>query len=182
VIAHAVVLAAGTGSRFGGQKLRALLDGTPLIDRVLDATTHLPTTVVAAPGLGVEAAPGRSIVLNPSPERGMAHSLRLADAAIDPSESLLVLLADMPWIAPAIVDAVVAAAGDADVCYPIRNGIGGHPVFFSPRARAKIAALPDGDSLRTLRDDPALTRVTVPIDGDAPYRDVDRPGDLTITP
>jgi CTP:molybdopterin cytidylyltransferase MocA len=186
---HAVVLAAGTGSRFGGQKLRALLEGTPLIDHVLNATAHLPTTVVASPDLGTalghperseqsERSRGTGVILNPAPEHGMAHSLRLANAAIDASASLLVLLADMPWITPAIVDAVIVAAGDADVCYPVRDGIGGHPVFFSPRARAKIPALPDGDSLRALRDDPGLTRATLPLESDAAYRDVDVPTDL----
>lgn len=178
---HAVILAAGTGSRFGGQKLLARLDGEPLIARVQAAVAHLPTTIVASPTLGTQPASAR-VILNPDPERGMAHSLRLADAAIDPNDALLVLLADMPWITRAIVDAVIAAAGDADVCYPVRDGIGGHPVSFSPRARAKIAALPDGDSLRTLRDDPGLTRITLPLKSDAAYRDVDVPGDLTITP
>ena len=220
---HAVILAAGTGSRFGGDKLLALLDGTPLIAHVEAATAHLPTTIVTSPTLSTAVSPdhrelsapchpelsapghrelsapgqrelsapchperneqsersrGTDVIINPAPERGMAHSLRLADAAIDPNDALLVLLGDMPWITRAIVDAVIAAAGDADVCYPVRAGIGGHPVYFSPRARAKIAALPDGDSLRSLRDDPSLTRVTLPLDSDAPYRDVDMLTDL----
>jgi CTP:molybdopterin cytidylyltransferase MocA len=108
----------------------------------------------------------------------MAHSLRLANAAIDASDTLLVLLADMPYITRASADVVLAFSASADICYPIRGEIGGHPVRFSPHARTKIAALPDGDSLRTLRDDPTLTRATLPLEDDVHYRDIDTPADL----
>lgn len=178
---HAVVLAAGIGSRFGGQKLLALLDGKPLIAHVVAAVAHLPALVVGPPELEPYISPAR-YVGNIQPERGMMHSLRLAHAAIDADDALLVLLADMPWITRGIVDTVISAAGGADVCYPIRDGIGGHPVFFSPRARTKIAALPDDAPLRVLRDDPAFSLVTLPLETDEPYRDVDTQADLTITP
>jgi len=174
---HAVILAAGTGSRFGGQKLLALLDGKPLIAHVVAAVAHLPTVVVGPPELEPHIYPAR-LIENLAPEHGMTHSLRLANAAIDADDALLVLLADMPWMTRDIVDTLIASAGDADVCYPIRNGIGGHPVRFSPHARTKIAALPDGDSLRTLRDDPTLTRVELALENDAAYRDVDLLVDL----
>lgn len=175
--AHAVILAAGTGSRFGGQKLLSLLDGKPLIAHVVAAVAHVPTVVVGPPELEPHIYPAR-LIENLEPERGMTHSLRLANAAIDANDALLVLLADMPWITRAIVDTVIAGAGDADVCYPIRDDIGGHPVRFSARARTKIAALPDGDSLRSLRDDATLTRATIPLETDAPYRDVDTRADI----
>lgn len=174
---HAVILAAGTGSRFGGQKLLALLDGKPLIAHVVAAVAHLPTVVVGPPELEPHIYPAR-LVENLEPERGMTHSLRLANATIDANDALLVLLADMPYITRACADVVLAFSANADICYPIREAIGGHPVRFSPLARTKIAALPDGDSLRTLRDDPALTRATLPLEDDAHYRDIDTPDDL----
>lgn len=173
----AVILAAGTGSRFGSQKLLALLDGKPLIAHVVAAVAHVPTVVVGPPELEPHIYPAR-LVENLAPERGMTHSLRLANAAIDPDTAILVLLADMPWITRGIVDTVIAAAGSADVCYPIRDGIGGHPVYFSPAARANIAALPDGDSLKRLRDDPTLTVARVELADAGAYRDIDRRADL----
>ncbi len=173
----AVILAAGTGSRFGGQKLLALVDGKPMIAHVLEAVAHLPTLVVGPPELEPHCYPAR-LVLNLEPERGMAYSLRLADAALCAEDGLLVLLADMPFLTKATVDAVLAAAGDADVCYPERDGIGGHPVFFSTHARTKIAALPDGDTIKALRNDPTLVRHVIPLDDDGAYRDIDRPQDL----
>ena len=173
----AVILAAGTGSRFGGQKLLAEIDGKPMIAHVLAAVARLPIIVVGPRDLEPRVSPAR-LIENNAPQRGMAHSLRLANAAIGERESIVVLLADMPFVTSAIVDAVVKGAGDADVCFPQRAGVGGHPVLFSVRARTKIAALPDGDTLRSLRDDPSLTRRTIDVADDGAYRDVDRASDL----
>jgi molybdenum cofactor cytidylyltransferase len=173
----AVVLAAGTGSRFGGQKLLANVNGKPMIARVLAAVAHLPTVVVGSPELRAHVGDA-TFVENAAPERGMSYSLRLADERVDRSHGLLVMLADMPFMTRAIVDTIVNGVDDADVCYPQRAGIGGHPVFFSSQARTKIAALPDGDTLRALRDDPALTHLVIDIADDGAYRDIDRACDL----
>ncbi|HEY5257057.1 MAG TPA: nucleotidyltransferase family protein, partial [Candidatus Baltobacteraceae bacterium] len=173
----AVILAAGTGSRFGGQKLLVEIAGKAMIARVLAAVAHLPTVVVGPRDLEPRLSPAR-LIENDAPERGMAHSLRLANAAIGERKAIVVLLADMPFMTRAIVDAVVGGAGNADVCYPQRAGVGGHPVLFSAHARTKIAALRDGDTLRSLRDDPSLTRRTIDVADDGAYRDVDRASDI----
>jgi CTP:molybdopterin cytidylyltransferase MocA len=55
--------------------------------------------------------------------------------------------------------------------------VAGHPVVFAAHLRSQIAGLPDGDTLRRLRDDPRWRRVTVNVAGDAPYLDVDTPDD-----
>jgi len=134
--------------------------------------------VVAAPGNRAEVPAGVRAIVNDAPERGMAHSLRLADAAVaDREAALAVLLADTPLVDAALVALVIAARGDADVAYPVRDGRPGHPVVFGPRPRAAIAALPDGDTLRTLRADARWQRVEVAIDDERPFLDVDTPED-----
>ena len=177
----AVILAAGTGSRFGGQKLLAEINGKPMLRHALDAVAHLPTVVVGAPELGAHAGAAR-FVENPNPDRGMSHSLRLANAAIEETDGLLVLLGDMPYMTRAIVDAVMAAAADSDVCYPKFAGIGGHPVYFSPAARAKIPQLADGDTLRRLRNDATLLRRAVTLREAGAYADIDTRADLAEAP
>jgi len=174
---HAVILAAGTGSRFGGQKLLALLDGKPLIAHVVAAVAHLPTVVVGPPELEPHIYPAR-LIENLAPERGMAHSLRLAHGAIVANDGLLVLLGDMPYVTRELVNCVLEAGLDHDVAYPARDGIGGHPVFFSPAARTRIVGLMDGDTLRSLRDDPNLSTVTLARDDAGAYRDIDTAADL----
>ena len=79
----ALVLAAGAGHRFGGDKLIAELDGRPLLQHVLDTVTAVRpvvTLVVIAAGMrGMErlAWHGARRLVNPEPERGLSSSVRL---------------------------------------------------------------------------------------------------------
>lgn len=178
----AVILAAGASTRMGRQKLTLHVRGTPIIERVIAACAHLPAVIVASPQLLEVLAEGErpDVVVNDEPGLGMAHSLRLADRAIPRRRGLLVLLADKPLVSATLVDAVLehAERAKADVCFPVRAGIGGHPVYFSAGARARIRALPEGDSLRILRDEPALRRVTFECADEGAFADLDDPGAL----
>jgi len=175
------ILAAGRSNRMGAQKLLLPLGAATLLERALAAAAPWPAVAVVASALAplVAARAGLTVVVNDQPERGMTHSLALADAALgDRDAALAVLLADTPFVDAPLVHRLLAARGDADVVYPTRGGVGGHPVIFGPAARAAIAGLQEGDTLRILRDDRRWRRVEVPIDDDAPYLDVDTPGDL----
>ena len=165
----------------GRQKLLLKVDGRSLLERALDAAAVFPSVVVVSPELTdrVPAVPGRTVVVNDAPQRGMTHSLALADAAVaDPEAALVVLLADTPFVDRALVRRVAAALGDADVAYPVRDGVPGHPVAFAARVRPLIRRLGDGDTLRRLRDDPSLQSVAVAVTSDGPFVDVDTPEDL----
>ena len=167
----------------GTQKLLLPVDGASLLERALHAAAGYETVAVLAPSLAARVAPrpGLTVTINAEPERGMTRSLALADAAVaDREAALAVLLADTPFVTGALLATVAAALGDADVAFPVRAGRPGHPVVFGPRPRAELAGWPEGDSLRTLRDDPRWRRVTVHVDDDAPFLDVDSPADLEL--
>jgi CTP:molybdopterin cytidylyltransferase MocA len=165
----------------GAQKLLLPVGEATLLERALAAAGALPTVAVVPSSLVplIGTRPGLNVVVNDQPERGMAHSLALADAALaDRHAALVVLLADTPLVDAGLVRRLLEARGDGDVAYPVRGGVGGHPVIFGPRARAAIATLQEGDTLRALRDDPRWRRVEVAIEDEAPYLDVDTPEDL----
>ena len=81
-----VVLAAGASRRFGAaNKLLQLLDGKPLLCHTLELAAALPVMQRAAV-CSVETAPlaeaaGFTVLLNPQPELGQSHSLRLGPPA-----------------------------------------------------------------------------------------------------
>ena len=110
----AVVLAAGSGSRFGGAKLLAGLAGRPILQHVLDtiAQSGLDDVVVVLgdAAADVEAAiawRGERRVVNPDPAGGLAGSLRIGMRAVDPSATAaLVVLGDQPRVAPATIRAL----------------------------------------------------------------------------
>lgn len=106
----------------------------------------------------------------------MTHSLRLADAQIQPEQSIAVLPADLVLIERANVALVLEEArnGAADVAYPVDGaGNGGHPVVFSPTARERLRQLSDGDTLKMLRDAPELTRYQIETGAEWPTFDMD---------
>lgn len=175
-----VILAAGRSQRFGRDKLLVPVGGITLIERAIAACRDFAAVVVCSPDVAVHAdALGARAIVNTEPERGMSYSLRLANAAVDPRTPIAVLPADLLLIEPEHVTRIAALREDADVTYPVsEEGTPGHPVMFSARARERISALSDGDTIRVLRDDPELRRKAIVTPERWPFRDVDRESDL----
>lgn len=173
---RAVVLAAGSSRRTAPvQKLLAPFRGRTLVDYALAAALPWNPVVIAGAEVAerVRTANLCSIVLNEHPERGMSYSLKLADAAIPPEASLLVFLADKPSVAQQTVERVCATR--AQVAFPVHadHGAPGHPVLFDASVRWRVRALPDGDSLHVLRDDPDLRRDAISTLDEGAFFDVD---------
>ena len=117
-----MVLAAGAGSRFGGGKLLASLDGRPVLQHVLDRVAEAGVddviVVVGDDAAAVETAdrvarPRR--VRNPDPARGLSSSLRIGIDALGPGPSSR---ADRARRSATVPSAVIARparpAADAD--------------------------------------------------------------------
>jgi molybdenum cofactor cytidylyltransferase len=119
----AVVLAAGSGSRFDGEdhKLTAELDGAPIADRAVGAALAAdigPVIVVtgattpALPTLTEAVDDGRIVLVrNDRWAEGQSTSLQTAVAAARDrhAHALVVGLADQPFVEPAAWRAVAAA-------------------------------------------------------------------------
>jgi molybdenum cofactor cytidylyltransferase len=147
-----VLLAAGSGTRFGGHKLLARLPGGTavavaaarhLIDALPDAVAVLrPGDEILAALL---AAEGLRIVVNPNANGGMGTSLGCGVAAAE-ADGWVIALADMPAIRPATIQAVAEAlAAGAPLAAPVFHGQRGHPIGFARRFQAALTAL-NGDT------------------------------------
>jgi CTP:molybdopterin cytidylyltransferase MocA len=142
-----VLLAAGAGSRFraagGDIKLLAPFDGRPLVERALAAlaTAPLGDRVIVLGAHAVELLEavdlhGARPVRNEHWERGMASSLQVGLAALDPAcTAAVVVLGDGPLLAAEAIRRVAAAAEGAELLVAATyDGVrGGHPVAI-PRA------------------------------------------------
>lgn len=179
---RAVILAAGESKRMGAQKLLMPFRGRPMIEYALEAARQWKPLVVAGTQVAqyLGTLPGVDVLVNDAPQRGMAHSLVLANEAIPNDAAIAVLLGDKPLVTPQLIAQLGGALGDADVVFPVHPETRepGHPVIFSPRARKKIPLSPDGDSLRGLRDDTALIRRRIDTDDPGAYFDIDTAGAL----
>ena len=185
-----ILLAAGRGTRFGGDKLLAALPssapdvpaGTPLgVAAARHLVAALPDSIaVVRPGdarvVGALRAAGVRIVECANADDGMGASLACGIRATRDADGWIVALADMPWIAPATIRAVAdALATGAEVVAPVHRGARGHPVGFARKHLAALCALTGDAGARSIiaahRD--ALT--VVGVDDPAIVRDVDTP-------
>jgi molybdenum cofactor cytidylyltransferase len=136
-----LLLAAGQGRRFGGNKLlQPLDDGTPMVLASASPLHAVLTETVAvvddADGevARLLAQEGLQVVCNPQARKGVGTSIACGVAASRHAGGWVIALGDMPFIPQTIVQAVVAAlAGGADIVAPVNQGQRGHPVGFSAR-------------------------------------------------
>jgi CTP:molybdopterin cytidylyltransferase MocA/SAM-dependent methyltransferase len=187
----AVVLAAGAGSRFGGRKLLATIEGRPVLQHVLDrlAAAGVARVIVV---LGHDARELQAAVEwraevrvpNPEPERGLASSLRVGMAALpEDAEAALIVLGDQPRVAPDVIGALLAAGVDDErpIAVPVyADDRGRNPVLLGRAAFALVEAA-DGDRGLgpVLAAHPELVR-EVPVaasDGAADNPDIDTRAD-----
>jgi len=154
--------------------------GRPLIEHALAAAARWDPVVVAGPEVRMylDGRAGVVVLSNDQPELGMSHSLGLANQFLPKEIGILVLLGDMPLIGEALIQTIDDAADGADFVYPVVAGEPGHPVRLSPRARARIDALPLGDTLRQLRGDSHLVRRAVPLEDRGAVYDLDTAADF----
>jgi len=184
----AVILAAGTASRFGSVKALAPLHGKPLLQHVIDAATEAGITsfvvVLGSAAEQVRAAVqlpgGTRVVINHTPETGLSGSVRLGVEALDDRfERAVMLLGDQPSIRADVIRTLLAEAAETDrpiVAPRYRGGGGPNPVVIGrsawPLARELAGDRGFGAVLDRRRD---LVHV-VPVEGENP--DVDTPADL----
>ena len=182
-----ILLAAGAGSRFGGDKLMAPLpDGTPVavaaaralvpaVDRAL-AVVRDPAQPVAA----LLAAEGLEIVACPEAAGGMGLSLSGGVRAARDAGGWVVALADMPRVWTATIAAVGDALRDgALMAAPVFQGRRGHPVGFAASLLEELCSLQgDRGAVGVVRRYASELRLMQTHDSGVVF-DVDTPDDLS---
>jgi molybdenum cofactor cytidylyltransferase len=181
-----ILLAAGTGSRFGSDKLRHPLPHGVVI--AAQAARHLKAAVdhvvaVVRPGAQETAealaAERCEVTFCALAGDGMGASLAWGVQQAGEAGGYLVALADMPFIRPssiaAVRDALDAGAALAAPYFRTRRG---HPVGISGRYAAELRALAGDEGARRLLERDQALLVKVPVGDPGVIRDIDSPGDL----
>lgn len=110
----AIVLAAGSSSRFGENKLLAVLNGKPLLLWVVEsaATRFISEIIVVTSeeiAEKIKFPENVRIVINDIPSEGMSLSIRKGMQSITPgTDAVLIMLGDMPNISPETVERLVS--------------------------------------------------------------------------
>jgi molybdenum cofactor cytidylyltransferase len=185
---HAIILAAGSGSRFGGGKLMAPWRGGVLLDGALDAAFAAPVAAVhvvvgADPAVAAHAARrGARIVHARDHPQGLSASLKAGIAALPKDAAgALVLLGDMPRVPHAVLAPLVAAVeAGAPAAVPVFEGRVGNPAALSAALFPEVMALEGDRGARSLIEGLGEALVRTPAPDAGVLFDVDRPQDLDL--
>ena len=186
---EAVVLAAGSGSRFGGGKLTAAWGPGVLLQGALAAAFAAPvrsvTVVIGADAAAVAAAarafdPRVLVVHAPDHAEGMSASLRAGIASLpDDADGAFVFLGDMPRVPTAILGRMAGAlAGGALAAAPVYQGRRGNPVLLDRSLFPDIIGLSGDAGARGVLQGLGERLALVDSPDDGVLFDVDEPGDL----
>ena len=107
-----LVMAAGSGRRFGGNKLAADLDGKTLIRRALEAVPAAQFTAVTVVSQyeDIEELAGQfgfAAIHNDRPDLGLSHTIRLGTEAMRGCDGILYMVADQPKLCQETVARIV---------------------------------------------------------------------------
>jgi molybdenum cofactor cytidylyltransferase len=186
---EAIVLAAGSGSRFGGRKLLAPWGQGVLLDAALAAAFAAPArsvTVVTGSDAEAVAAAARAfdprvrIVHAADHAEGMGASLRAGIASL-PADAggALVFLGDMPRVPLRVLAPLAEAlAAGAAAAAPIFQGRRGNPVLLGRELFPDLLKLTGDAGARSVLQGLGERLALVEAPDDGVLFDVDERGDL----
>lgn len=182
-----ILLAAGSGRRFGGDKLLEDLNGKPLIRWAAEGLAAVAPdgmlVVVPPADIAIRAAlKGLDLrfVPNERAAEGMGTSIAAGVAALDASvEAALIALADVPFGPAVVLPAVVSRfrRTGASIVAPTYRGVPGHPVLFARSVFPELLDLSGDRGARAVVERDSARVETVAVNADAPD-DVDTREDL----
>jgi molybdenum cofactor cytidylyltransferase len=160
----AVLLAAGTSSRFGEEdKLMADLRGKPVAAHTLETVASMAFAELVAVARPIEFAPvihrklerrGYTVLVNDRPEEGISGSIVRAVEHVMPMRrirGILICLADMPNIPPSHYNRVCLAAEDIRSVVASTDGFSSSPPAFIGRKHfPELMALKGDQGARAL--------------------------------
>ena len=146
--AGCVIMASGTGTRFGGNKLMADFMGKPLITRIMDATEGCfeKRVVVTRHAEVAEIAEkyGMEVVLHDLPHRN--DTVRLGIEAVGDVDSCVFCPGDQPLLSRTTVEKLLQNSAECpeNIWRACSGGTPGSPVLFPKWTFPELADLPEG--------------------------------------
>jgi molybdenum cofactor cytidylyltransferase len=180
-----LLLAAGAGSRFGGDKREARLpDGTTMLERSLRLLQLCCDETVLVIGARDSESDFRArhpevrVLRSPRSAGGMGFTLADAVAQLPAWDACLLSLADKPFIRPESARRVRELLAVHELVVPTYGGAWGHPVGFARRFFHALSRLEGDAGARSLIVAERARAFFVELDDPGILADVDTPAEL----
>ena len=183
----AIVLAAGSASRFGTTKQLVEVDGVAMVQRAVEVASKssaaATAVVIGHDWRAVTAAItpfDGFLVHNERYAEGMGSSLALAVRATrHAADAVIVMLADQPLVTAAQLDALIDTWSGADdtIVASAYDGVRGPPALLPAACFDELVLLQGDAGARELLQDSRFTQQEVPFAAAAV--DIDDPADLS---
>ena len=175
----AIVLAAGEGRRFGGNKLTIPIGGEPVITRVLKALTSIDRVVIVGAYAEelMQYLRNEVVIYNPNYREGISTSIKLGLRFFQDYDAVLIVLGDMPLIARETISKIINAYHEGcTAVIPTYKGLRGNPVLIHRSLFNELTRLKgDVGARELLRDRADVCYVEC---GPEVIMDIDTPDDL----
>jgi molybdenum cofactor cytidylyltransferase len=155
-----VVLAAGTSSRMGSNKMLADFGGKPMLRVTIEnvqasAVDHVVVVTGHEHARAAEVLNDLDVqvVHNPQYADGLSTSLRAGVAAAGEVDAIVVCLGDMPRVMPDVIDRMIAAFNPVEhrsIVVPMHQGQLGNPVLWGAEHFSRLSSLVGDKGARSL--------------------------------
>lgn len=184
-----VLMAAGFGRRFGGNKLLTRTDGVPLYERAMEVLSPVPfarRVVVSQYPEVLRAGPSRGFapIWNAAAGEGIAATVRLGTAALEGLDGALFAVCDQPFLTTeSILNLLQSFMQSPTHIHALSwHGQRGNPVLFPASCFSELRALTgDRGGGKVAARHPEQV-VLVEAASPQELRDIDCPEDLMQTP
>jgi molybdenum cofactor cytidylyltransferase len=181
-----IILASGFSRRMQAEKLLLAVDGTPMVERVIQAAraSLLDEVVLVYQNENIKKAGekyGIKTVYNECADDGQSASIRIGiEAARLEMDGFMFLVSDQPFLNSATINLLIAAFKQEplNIIVPVYNGRRGNPVIFPSTlkddlltlkgdrgGRVLIEKMPDRVSLVSIEDE----RLGIDVDTEEDY-------------
>jgi molybdenum cofactor cytidylyltransferase len=153
-----IILASGFSRRMHAEKLLLEVDGTPLVERVIQAAkaSLLDEVVLVYQHEDIKKTGEKypiKTVLNKNADEGQSASIKIGIEAANPgADGFMFLVGDQPFLNAATINLLIAAFKQEphNIIAPVYNGRRGNPVIFPSTLKDDLLALKGDQGGRAL--------------------------------
>ena len=178
----ALILAAGSSTRFGKQKLcQKLQSGDSVLDQTLNRVKLAVPEVKVVTSIQIYEAlqtQNAGFEIFPQTSSGMGVTLSYGIRLIKRKDACLVCLGDMPFIQTTTYRKLATILTRENIVVPVFNGRQGNPVGFGKRFFNELMRLNGDTGGRALLQRYSSVTHHVEVDDPAILQDIDTPADL----